>query len=104
MTHRRTLLSLAGLLLTAALVACSPISAGTITQKTHEPSYMYSTTYCAAYGAKGICSYWAQQWHTSPEKWRFDIRDNDDKDGWVYVSSDTYDSHQVGDWVDFSRD
>lgn len=90
------------LLAVAVLAACSPIQAGRITQKDHEPSYTYSTMYCASYGPKGMCTVWMQQQHTAPEKWRFDIRDNDDKDGWVYVSSDTYDTYQVGDWVDFS--
>lgn len=93
----RSLPPLAGLALTAALVACSPISAGYITEKVIEPEHRYTT--CTMVGKVPVCTP-----HTDDQDWRFDIRDNDDKDGWVYVTPETYDSHQVGDWVDFSRD
>ena len=102
MTQRRALTSLVGLLLISLLAACSSISAGWVTGKKYEPSYTYFTTYCAGYNSQGMCTAWYQQWHVSPEKWRLDIRDNDGKDGWVYVTPETYDAYQIGDWVDFS--
>ena len=85
----------------AALSACSPISAGTITEKDHSDSYYYTTydQHCTSYNVDGLCvtSIPVPRQVYVPEKWSFDITDGD-KDGWVTVSEDTWHSHEVGDY------
>lgn len=85
------------------LVGCSPISSGEITSKSHRAGYYQPVTYCAAYNNKGVCTVWAvrQDWH--PPTWRFDLRQQDDpisepKTGWAYVSEDTFNAYEVGDY------
>ncbi|UVG35224.1 membrane protein [Microbacterium phage Cece] len=80
--------------LATLLVACSSISAGRITEKVIEPERHY--TVCTPIGKIISCSN-----HHDDQDWRFDIADKD-KEGWVYVTPETFDQYQVGDWVDFS--
>lgn len=97
MRQRPALLALAGLLSVTLLAACSPIQAGQITEKVIEAERRYTT--CTMVGKIPVCT-----WHTDDQDWRFDLRDNEDKEGWVYVTPETFDSYSVGDWVDFSND
>lgn len=91
---------LAALALVAAaviLAGCSSISAGTITNKVAEPGSYVTTQYCASYNKQGVCTVWMPQTTYDDPDWRFDIRDGD-KSGWVYVSQDTFDRYEVGDY------
>lgn len=96
---------LAALALVAAalfLTACSSIDEGTITQKASEPGYYVSSQTCVAYNKEGVCSQWMPTTTYYPPTWRFDIRQGDDK-GWVYVSEDTYNDYEVGDYFGSPR-
>lgn len=70
-----------------ALVGCSSISAGTITGKEHEPRRTY------------FCSVKPLIFCTDDEDWRFNIADGE-KDGYVYVSPETFDRYNVGDYFE----
>lgn len=93
---------LAALVLVASallLSACSSINAGTITNKVAEPGMYMTTQSCAMYNKDGICSSWVPITTYDDPDWRFDIRDGDDS-GWVYVSQDTFDTYEIGDYYD----
>lgn len=95
-------LSAVGLIALALLLsACSSISSGIITDKVSEPGHYWTTQQCVSYNAKGVCTVWMPQTHYDDPDWRFDIRDGD-KSGWVYVSEDTFNRYEVGDY--FSSD
>lgn len=83
-------LVVAGLVLTG----CSSISAGTITNKVYEPGHYYSTMVCTPVGKVTVCNPINQY---DDEDWRFDIREGD-KDGFVYVTEDTFNQYEVGDY------
>lgn len=79
------------------LTACSSISSGTITNKVAEPGMYTTTQSCAGYNKDGACSVWVPITSYDDPDWRFDIREGDDS-GWVYVSQDTFDRYEVGDY------
>lgn len=76
------------------LTGCSQISSGTITKKEHEPGNYYITTICNLVGKVTVCTPITQY---DNEDWRFDIHEGD-KDGFVYVTPETFDSYEVGDY------
>lgn len=81
----------------ALLTACSPISSGTITDKTHYAGY-HSTTYmCASYNAQGMCSVQVPITTWNPDTFKFNIS-QDGEDGWVMVSESTYNDYEIGDY------
>lgn len=86
----------------AVLAGCSSISSGYITKKDHREGYYYTTTYCASYDSKGICTMWMPRQNYVPPTWKFDIQDTgqDGKTvtGWVNVNEDTYSKYNVGDY------
>jgi uncharacterized protein YceK len=84
-----------------ALAGCSAIDSGTITQKDHHDDYYTTTMSCAAYSKQGFCTLYVPITTHHPESWRFDLTEGD-KDGWVYVSEDTYSHYAVGDY--FQKD
>lgn len=92
-------------IVTAALllVGCSSISSGYITAKKYHEAYDYYTMSCAAYNSKGVCMTWVQVWHHVKEKWSFDIRNDNQDTGWVYVSESEYNSYGIGDYYGEKR-
>lgn len=90
---------LAAIVATALLlVGCSSISSGEITKKNHSDPYSYPVTYCQMYKSNGTCSFWGTRYEHVPERWSFDI-ENDNKDtGWVYVSESEFEEYKVGDY------
>lgn len=91
-------LAIAFILLGAfSLAGCSAISAGTITSKDRTDGYYYTTRLCTAYSKNGTCtSYIPMQNYVSPT-WKFNLSDEKNT-GWVYVTEDTYNSYEVGDY------
>lgn len=87
----------------AILTACSPISEGRITEKTHAEAYdsTYYTYQCMSYREDGTCAMDIPIPHTQriPEKWGFDLSTGD-KEGWVTVSEDTWNRYDVGDYYE----
>lgn len=67
------------------LVGCSSIDRGTITEKVHEPQRTY------------LCSAKPIIFCNDDEDWRFDIR-NEDETGWVYVTEETFNEYDEGDF------
>lgn len=97
----RKVTAVAMIALVALLASCSSIDRGTITNKDHREGYYY-TTYtqqCTAYDKNGICTSYIPIPHQNYQQptWRFDIR-LEDENGWVYVSEDTYNNYEVGDF------
>lgn len=92
-------------IVTAALllVGCSSISSGYITAKKYQPAYTYTTQQCASYNAKGVCTVWMPMTHHVDEKFKFDIRNDNQENGWVYVSQGEYDHYQIGDYYGAKR-
>ena len=90
---KKKLAALAALMLAAALISgCSPISTGTITKKSADAGYFYTSTTCHTSGKTTYCvpsTYWV------PPKWTFDLR-NGEKTGWVDVDEDTFNAYEVG--------
>lgn len=80
------------------LVGCSPISAGTITNKVYEPAYSYMTQQCSYYNSKGVCTVWVPIQHHVSEKFKFDLENDNGDTGWVYVHQTEYDRYQIGDY------
>lgn len=80
------------------LVGCSSISAGEITKKDHSEAYDYPVTYCAFYKSNGTCGMWSQRWEHVPERWKFDIQNDNGDTGWVYVTEPEFESYSVGDY------
>lgn len=93
----KRLAALAFVVGTLILAGCSSISAGTITNKVAEPGMYTTTQSCAGYNKDGACSVWVPITSYDDPDWRFDIQEGDDR-GWVYVSQDTFDRYEVGDY------
>lgn len=99
-------LSSALVLISAAILVlsgCSSISAGAITEKNHTQSWtqIISTTSCTTVGKTTVCSpHIYSVYH--PESWEFDLRAGK-KDGYAYVSEDTYAHYNVGDYYNDKR-
>lgn len=90
----------AGLLLTGC---GSSISAGYITEKVIEPETTWIQYVCAGYDSKGVCIVQTPIFHTDDEDYRFDIKDDSGETGYVYVEYGTFESYQVGEWVDLGQ-
>ena len=95
---------LAAIVATALLlVGCSSISSGEITKKNHYEAYDYPVSYCVIYKSDRQCSMWGTRYEHVPERWSFDIQ-NDNKDtGWVNVSESEFESYSVGDYYGEKR-
>lgn len=75
----RALAMLAVLVALAAVVSCSAPERGTVVSKRYEPAHEWTSTYCAAYTPKGMCSMWLPQTHHEPERWVLVLRSGDDE-------------------------
>jgi len=84
---------LALLALLLALVGCSSISAGIITDKNYSPAYSWTQMMCVG---KPIVCY--PIIHYVPEQWSFSLQDGKGTEGWVYVSQDEFNKYEVGDY------
>ena len=91
------------------LAGCSSIQAGTITAKVIEPETAYYTQQCSFYNSKGQCQAWIPIRHVDDQDWRFDLVEQvdpldhrDPATGFVYVTAETYDAYEVGDYFDGS--
>ena len=78
------------------IAACTGISTGYVTGKTHTEQYSYVQMICAGFNSKGVCTVWVPHTVVVPEKWRLELKNGDDA-GWVYVSEATYEAIEVGD-------
>lgn len=85
--------TLAGVALALALVGCSPIDSGTITNKTFEPEHSVHTTQCTLVGKITVCTPVTRHYD---DAWKFDLRKGDET-GWVYVTESEYESYDIGD-------
>lgn len=89
-----------GLLL---LTGCSAINAGYITKKVAEPGNYVTTMSCTTIGEITTCT--PITTYDDPD-WRFylvekaDPLNKDRKTGWVYVTPETFDEYEVGDYFE----
>lgn len=88
-------LAIAALILTG----CSSINSGTITGKGHSDATQIPVSYCLGYNSKGICTGYGLRYDYYPERWWFDLKQDDEK-GYVNVYEDTWNSYEVGDYFD----
>ncbi len=103
MNIRRLLGSLAIATLAVVLAACgSSIQSGRITGKVYEEPYSWIQMVCVSYDKNSICTVQVPVTHEEPAHYRFNLEDGD-KTGYVYVSPETFENHQTGDWVDFGN-
>lgn len=86
--------SAGAVILALALAGCSSISSGTITDKVHEPAHYNTSQVCHMAGKVMICTPVKTY---DDEDWRFDLREGD-KEGWVYVTQETFDSYDIGNY------
>jgi hypothetical protein len=85
-------------LLAALLAGCSPpVESGLVTQKTLEPGEAVVVPECARFNRRGECRSSRPDVYYQPARWRLDLRDENGREGSVYVDSGTYDFYQVGD-------
>ena len=61
------------------MAACSAPEAGTVVSKRYEPASEWTSSYCAVYTPKGMCSAWLPQTHHEPEHWVLVLRAGDDE-------------------------
>jgi hypothetical protein len=80
-----------------ALAGCSGIKAGVITEKKYEESREYTVPLCTQSGKVLIC---IPQHRTDDEDWYVGIVQGEDSN-WISVTQETYDSYEVGDYIDF---
>lgn len=92
-------------LLLVALVACSPISRGTIVDKKYHEAYEYPVQYCAMYDPKDLtkCAMYGTRYEQVSEKWSFDLVQGE-REGWAYVSKAIWDRYEIGDYFDQERE
>lgn len=81
----------------------SPLTAGKIIDKRHEPAYYndYTTLMCAGYNSKGVCIAWIPINHHDyvPDKWVLVLQDTVDgeiKQDDIEISQDRYEKCSVG--------
>lgn len=84
-------------ILAILLVACSPISRGTITNKEYTAPYTIPVSYCAMYNSKGICTMYGTRYDHYPARWKFNLN-LEEENGWVYVNEHTYNEYEIGDF------
>lgn len=108
---------LAPLLLLAVIVACSHVTSGEVVDKRHEDQRIYwdqepiygtvPVQQCTGgYGATRSCTTTYRQQITGympvqridDEDWILVLRDQDDKQGEVRVSEETYNRMEIGSW------
>lgn len=85
------------------LVGCSAISSGTITKKNHYEAYDYPVRYCVMYKSDMTCRYYGTRYEHVPERWSFDIQNDNQDTGWVDVSASEFEKYQVGDYYGEKR-
>jgi len=85
-----------GCLLTILLGCGSAISEGTVTDKTHRPSYIWIQNVCAGYNSQGVCTTQVPIVHTEPDRYTLSLQEGEDT-GWVYVTEGEFDTYVVGD-------
>lgn len=106
----------AGVVLVAALAlsGCSAISSGYITDKVYTEAWVEHVPMCSYgmpypgmkdYPTKNspypcIIAYYQDR--ENPPTFRFDLSDNEDT-GWVYVTEETFNAYEVGDYYDNER-
>ncbi len=97
---RKAAMAVVALVAAFMLTACGGPDHGTVHDKSHSPEQWISTTYCHPVGKVTVCN--PQMVH-HPESWSLDVY-NGDEHGWVDVTEETYDSYNVGDFVDFREE
>lgn len=97
MTKTRITAALSAAVLGLLLAGCSSISAGTITDKDHRESYYYPQSYCSSYNSKGACTMHMTRMQYVAPKWSFSLKEGKET-GWTYVTEDTYNRYEVGDY------
>jgi len=85
------------LLCVLALVGCSSIESGAITQKVYTAPYDSFYYQCVSFDKNGFCTVNMPMTQHNPATYRFDLQQGD-KTGWVYVNEHDYNSHKVGDY------
>ncbi len=92
----------ASIVMVLALAACGAPKQGTVHDKRYSEGY-YSTYFmCASYNTDGICTVNIPQQQWNPPSWALDIYNGDDH-GWRSVTEGTYNSVQVGDYVNLEK-
>ena len=83
------------------LAGCMPIiTAGTVTEKRHEPEYKYVQFMPIKYGK---VTYLIPYWITDDEDWIITIVDGDKKET-LYIEESDWNQIKVGDYVDMTED
>lgn len=93
----RKVIAVSLIALVILLSACSSIERGTITSKVAEPGMYMTQQSCAGYNKQGVCTVWVPITTYDDPDWRFDIR-NENQTGWVYVTEETFNQYEVGDF------
>jgi len=89
--------AIAGALL-LGLTGCGP-DHGTVHNKSHTEGYYYSTSICS--GKPVVCT---PILNYQAPTWSLDVYASEDEHGWVGVTESTYNSYNVGDFIDFRED
>lgn len=88
------------MILAVLLAGCTVVTAGEITAKDHRDAYTTTTLVCASYGKNGACTLWTPLVQQHPERWVFELTDEEGNSGTVSVTELPYEEREVGDYFE----